>query len=240
MMKSIWENEVVYVAGKPYIVSNNIEKASPATMILNPSYLAPYTYRIFAKIDTAHPWMDVVDTSYDVINKSMELPLGNPISASIPPDWVSIDRRTGAIIAPTHSDLSTDMSFDALRVPWRLALDWYWFNEPRAKTTLSKMEFLSNEWKSNSLLYTAYTHSGEPIMRSQSAAFYGGTIGYFMVVDPENAKAVYDNKLQTLYNPDTDSWKVQLGYYDDNWAWFGIALYNNLLPNLFTEDLENI
>jgi hypothetical protein len=35
-----------------------------------------------------------------------------------------------------------------------------------------------------------------------------------------------------LFNPDTNTWKEELSYYDNNWAWFGIALYNNLLPNL--------
>jgi hypothetical protein len=81
-----------------------------------------------------------------------------------------------------------------------------------------------------------------PIMvkrvKNQTAAFYGGTIGYFMVVDPDNAKIIHDNKLQALFNPDTNTWKVQLGYYDDNWAWFGIALYNNMLPNL-AEQITN-
>jgi len=61
---------------------------------------------------------------------------------------------------------------------------------------------------------------------------YGGTIGYFVIADPEKAQKVYQDKLVYLYNPDTDSWKQMLSYYDDNWAWFGIALYNRLLPNL--------
>jgi hypothetical protein len=38
-----------------------------------------------------------------------------------------------------------------------------------------------------------------------------------------------------LFSPDSNTWKITLGYYDDNWAWFGIALYNNLLPNLATQ-----
>jgi hypothetical protein len=53
-----------------------------------------------------------------------------------------------------------------------------------------------------------------------------------MIKAPETAEAIYNNKLQLLFNPDTNSWKVKLGYYDDNWAWFGIALYNSMLPNL--------
>jgi hypothetical protein len=53
-----------------------------------------------------------------------------------------------------------------------------------------------------------------------------------MVSDPELAKEVYEKKLAFLFDQDTNTWKGDLSYYDSNWAWFGIALYNGLLPNL--------
>jgi endo-1,4-beta-D-glucanase Y len=232
IIPSIWEQEVVTIKGKPYVVANNVEKTSSGTMVINPSYLAPYAYRIFAKIDTTHPWLSLVDTSYDVLKQSMDASLDTSSSAHIPPDWIFIDKKTGVLLPPRGNNLATTMSFDALRVPWRLALDKAWYNEPRADELLKKMSFLSNEWNTNSILYTSYTHDGMPAIKNQSAAFYGGVLGYFMYADPTAAKAIYDNKLQILFNPDTNTWKITLGYYDDNWAWFGIALYNNFLPNL--------
>jgi endo-1,4-beta-D-glucanase Y len=57
---SIYEDEVVTVAGKPYIASNNLEKQSTSPIVINPSYLAPYAYREFAKVDTKHDWNAVV------------------------------------------------------------------------------------------------------------------------------------------------------------------------------------
>ncbi|MCC2630792.1 MAG: glycoside hydrolase family 8 [Candidatus Paceibacter sp.] len=232
IMDAIWEHEVVMIRGRPYLVANNIEKDAPTTMVINPSYLSPYAYRIFASIDSSHPWLQLVDTSYEVLEESMTSTLDKSTSADIPPDWVFINKQTGAIQAPKGNNLTTNTSFDALRVPWRLYLDWLWYKEPRAQALLKKMSFFTSEWQERSLLYTAYEHDGTPVLRNQSAAFYGGVLPYFMAADPENAKLIYDNKLQVLFNPDTNTWKVQLGYYDDNWAWFGIALYNNLLPNL--------
>jgi endoglucanase len=232
IIDAIWENEVVMVNGKPYLAANNLEKDAPSTMVLNPSYYAPYAYRIFANLDPKHDWMGVVDTSYEVLDKSMTLALDKQSSAIIPPDWVFINKKTGEITAPTGNNLTTNTSFDALRVPWRIYLDWTWYQEPRAQQTLKKMTFFTSEFEENALLYTAYEHDGSIAVRNQTAAFYGGTLGYFMLADPENAKLIYDNKLQVLYNPDTNDWKIKLGYYDDNWAWFGIALYNNMLPNL--------
>jgi endoglucanase len=231
IIDDIWEHEIVYINNKPYLAANNIEKDAPNTMVVNPSYLAPYAYRIFATLDE-HPWNDVVDTSYDILNKSISEPLDTAQSANLPPDWVFIDKKTGALKAPSGNNLSTNTSFDALRVPWRIYLDWAWYKEPRAMNSLQKMSFFGKEWREKSLLYTSYKHDGTPAVKNQSAAYYGGTLGYFMAVEPETAKMIYDNKLQVLYNPDSNTWKVQLGYYDDNWAWFGIALYNNMLPNL--------
>ncbi len=232
IINSVWENEVAIVQGQPYLVSNNLEKFASTTMVINPSYFSPYAYRIFAKIDPSHPWLKLVDTSYNILGKSIDSTLDTGTSAHIPPDWVFMNKKTGAIIPPTGNNLTTNMSFDALRVPFRIALDWTWFKEPRAQLMLEKMTFLSSEWMNNAILYTSYTHKGEPVYKTQSAAFYGGTLGYFMVSDPDAAKQIYDNKLQVLFNPDSNTWKVNLGYYDDNWAWFGIALYNNMLPNL--------
>jgi endo-1,4-beta-D-glucanase Y len=232
IIDQIWQNEVVTINGKPYLVANNLEKGAQTNMIANPSYFAPYAYRIFSHLDPKHPWMKVVDTSYEVLHASIDSPLDKSQSAHIPPDWVFLNKRTGIVTAPQGTNLSTNLSFDALRVPWRLALDWQWFADPRDKEVLAKMKFLTEEWKNNSLLYTNYAHDGTPALKNQSAAFYGGTIGYFMLADQDNARMIHDNKLQVLFNPDTNSWKVQLGYYDDNWAWFGIALYNQMLPNL--------
>ncbi|MBX4198392.1 hypothetical protein KW782_03600 [Candidatus Parcubacteria bacterium] len=232
IIDKIWDEEVVTIGGKPYLAANNLEKGAPTNIVINPSYFAPYAYRLFSHLDPDHPWMQLVDTSYDVIDRSLDSNLNTSSSAGIPPDWIFMNKRTGAISAPQNKDLTTNMSFDALRMPWRIALDWQWYKEPRAEKVLTKMKFLSDEWNNNSLLFTNYTHDGEPALRNQSAAFYGGTIGYFMVADPDAGKMIYDNKLQILFNPDTNNWKVKLGYYDDNWAWFGIALYNDLLPNL--------
>jgi endoglucanase len=70
-----WKQEVITIKGKPYLASNNLEKDSSKPAIINPSYLAPYAYRLFAKVDPAHNWNALVDSSYELINNSMELVL---------------------------------------------------------------------------------------------------------------------------------------------------------------------
>lgn len=233
IIEDIWEYEIVEIAGAPYHASNNIEKALGNEWILiNPSYLHPAAYRIFAEVDPTHPWEEVVDSSYALLNKTVAAALDTGKSAGLPPDWVQVNRETGALRAPESSTLTTNFGYDAMRTPWRIALDHEWHGEPRARSLLQKMQFLSSEWNTEGRLGSTYGHDGSVVTQGETPAMYGGTIGYFMVADPNRAQAVYRDKLEFLFDAGSNGWKQELSYYDDNWAWFGIGLYNDLLPNL--------
>jgi endoglucanase len=234
----IWKHEVVPAGGKQYLAANNTESVgNDEWILLNPSYFNPAAYRIFAQVDPAHPWQTLATNSYSVLEASMTSPLGGSSSADLPPDWVEINRKSGALRAPSSGDLSsltTNFGFDALRVPWRIALAWQWFGDEEALATLQKMSRLKEEWASHQMIKATYSHEGIAINNEESPAMYGGIIGYFVTTDPELAKQIYEEKLVFLFSPGSNTWKERLPYYDDNLAWFGIGLYNNLLPNLAT------
>ena len=233
IVRDIWRKEVVTIGGVPYLLANSVEKESASpTALINASYLAPYAYRIFAVIDPEHPWEDLVDSSYVLAGQVLDASLGGADSAGLPPDWVHIHKQTGVLTA-AEAPLTTDFGYDALRMPWRFALDYQWSGDPRAKDLLAKMAFLSRTWQENGELAGTYAHDGSIIDPAETPAMYGGSIGYFLVADPLLAKSVYEQKLQYLYDPDKNTWRQILSYYDDNWAWFGIGLYHHLLPNLF-------
>jgi endoglucanase len=233
VITDIWNQEVLTVQGTPYLVADSVEKKSAApTAVMNPSYLSPAAYRIFSLVDPTHPWSKVVDSSYTVLTESIEAPLDAKKSAGIPPDWVLLSKKTGVLSVPDSRTQTTNFGFDALRVPWNLSLDYEWFADERDLTLLSKMSFFTYTWQSAHAIGQTYAHDGSLVDPAQSTALYGGTIGYFLYEDQRNGMEVYSQKLVSLYNPDINEWKQQLSYYDDNWAWFGIGLYNKLLPNL--------
>lgn len=233
IIRDIWDKEVVIIGGKPYIAANDLEKKlAKDVIVVNPSYFAPYAYRIFAIIDPQHDWMGAVDTSYDILRKSTVVALDKSQSANVPPDWILLNKATGEIEPRVAGDLTTNYSYDALRIPWRIALDWKWNQEPRARTTLELFTLLREQWDQRDKVLAGYTHDGKALASYEVPAMYGGSLGYFLVTDPEDAKHVYEKKLRSLFNPDKNSWKSSLSYYDDNWAWFGLALYHDLLPNL--------
>ncbi len=235
LISNIWEHEVVEVQGVPYMTSNNLEKQSQSPIVMNPSYLAPYAYREFAKVDTKHDWNALVDSSYDFINRSMESKLDKSETANLVPDWVLMDRQTGALSAPTTANLTTNYSYDAMRTVWRLGMDYQWNKEPRAKETLEKMSFLKDEWNDGGVLYSTYSHDGKVVKQDEVAETYGTSLSYFKVADPGLGDEVYEQKITTLYDQNTNAWKEPLTYYASNWVWFGIALHEDQLPNLVKE-----
>ncbi len=232
IIKDIYKNEVVTINGKPILVADDVEQFSSSRVVINPSYFAPYSYRLFAIVDPQDNWKGVIDSSYDILQQTTTMQL-NGVNGTLPPNWVEMDHHSGSIRAVTdNSSLTTQYSYDALRIPWRIALDWQWYQEPRAKSYLDSLSFFEQQWQAHGKLSTVYNHDGSAPTILESPAMYGGVIGYFMTSDPADAKNVYAQKLQLLYDPDTNAWRKVLSYYDDNWAWFGIAMYNNLLPNL--------
>jgi endoglucanase len=230
IISAIWNEEVVTINGKPILTANNLEKNNTASVIVNPSYFSPYAYRVFAKADPTHNWNAVVDSSYELLFASTDSTLNKQTSSGLVPDWIRVDRTTSAVTVDPA--LSTNYGFEALRTPWRLALDHKWYGEPRAKQVLSKFSLLHDEYVNNGKIFAAYTHDGKPAVDYESPALYGGSQAYFDVVHPEIADEYFTRQLTTYYSPDTQSWKNQLAYYDDNWVWFGMAYHTDQLPNL--------
>lgn len=233
IVNSIWEKEVVTIQGKPVLVANDLERNNPKTVIVNPSYFGFANYKVFAKIDPLHDWNGLADNSYNLVNALSAAKLDKTSSNGLPPNWITIDRTTGAFIAAASPNLDTNFGFDAMRIPFRLALDYAWFKDARDKDSLSRFGFLEQFWQNTHVLNAVYAHDGSVVASYESPAMYGATIGYFNIMHPAEASTIYQTKLQTLYSPDQQSWKAPApGYYEDNWAWFGLALTQDSLPNL--------
>lgn len=232
IISDIWTIEVVSINNVPYLTADNLERESADRVVINPSYFSPAAYRIFAEYDPEHPWLLLVDSSYSLLTKITQDKLDTSTSAAIPPDWITLSKKTGMVIPNEGTNLSTNFSYEALRLPWRVALDYLWFEKDESKIYLSRLGFLAGEWKSKGTLASVYAHDGRRIVESEAPAMYAGTLGYFMLFDPTTAAEIYKTKLLFLYDPDTNDWKSRLGYYDDNLVWFALAMYNNLLPNL--------
>ena len=232
ILDDMWKKEVIMIKERPYLVAGNWAAEEPHPTI-NPSYFSFAAYPIFAVVDPTHPWLELKSTSYEVLNEATESALDEPESANVPPDWVSLNRVTGKVTAPVHKDKMTHFSDDAFRVLWRVALDWEWHKDERAMKYLKKLTFLEKEWNNYRALFSLYTHSGESLRERESSSLYGGALAHFGVINSKIAGEIYKEKIGLLYDTDTESLRDDLGYYPQNWVWFGMAFYAKKLPNLF-------
>jgi endo-1,4-beta-D-glucanase Y len=229
IIKDIWQYETAEANSKRYITAGNWA-ATNTKMVINPSYFAPYAWRLFATVDKQHNWISLVDPAYELLQKIGTLPLDKSKGVGLAPDWIEINRSNGDITHPTLSGMTTNYSYDAIRVPFRVALDYQWNNDPKAKAYLTTCcTVLLSRYQKEKKIAPTYSHDGMPLETGESPAMYGSVIGAFMVSNPLLAKSVYEDKIIQLYSNDTNSFKDTVGYYEQNWLWFGAALYNKQL-----------
>jgi len=234
IINAIWNIEVVKINKQYYLAADNLEKtALTPYIVVNPSYFSPYSYRIFDRVDPDHPWLTLASNSYQELQQMSKAKLGLPFSVGLPPDWVVVYRSNNALSSAPNKTLSTNFGYNAIRVIWRTALDWQWYNQQESINTLKSFSFLESQWAANHSLVAIYSHSGKPLANYSSYAMYGATLAYFKYTNPKAGQIILEQKIiQPLLNKTTGKLKKQLNYYDNNWLWFGLELYNNQLTNI--------
>jgi endoglucanase len=95
------------------------------------------------------------------------------------------------------------------------------------------MDIWSREWKEKQKIFISYSHEGKVTEDRESLAHYGTQVAFFSVVNPYIAEQIYKQKILSQWNKD-GFWGDKNNYYDQNWVWFGTALYTDNLPNLWT------
>ncbi|MEO8905385.1 MAG: glycosyl hydrolase family 8 [Polyangiaceae bacterium] len=97
----------------------------PNDQRINPSYFSPGYYKVFAHYftDQALAWTALADGSYQLY-AIYQARMGNLV-----PDWSG----------PDGSDNGSGYSEEACRTPWRVAVDYGWSGDTRAKTFMQNI-----------------------------------------------------------------------------------------------------
>ena len=106
-------------------------------IVYNLSYFSPVALRLFAKYDQTHNWNGVIDAMYSYMTAIQDKGTG------VFPDWSD---ATTAVNPPnksagTNANNYTWYTFnkEAVRIPWRIAWDYYWYQDTRALAVLQKL-----------------------------------------------------------------------------------------------------
>jgi endoglucanase len=223
ILTDLWRVATVDVQGRRFLLAGD-KLCEGRTCKLNPSYSAPYAYRIFALHDRERDWRSMVDSTYALLETTADL-----TGTHLPPDWILLDTTTGRLRLPGRKDGS--FSYDAIRVYWRVALDRELFGEPRADEYLKRtLPWLIGRWERAGTLPAVVPSSGDDPADYESPEMLAALMPALQRLRPDIAAAI-ERRLQSLYN--RGLWADHAGdrdsYYLQNWAWFGTALYHRQL-----------
>jgi endo-1,4-beta-D-glucanase Y len=205
IVKDLWRLNVQRVAGKYYLVPGTWEGFRQEYLSLDPSYMAPYVYRQFARFDAEHAagWNQLADDTYGTLEACTAL-----TKPQLPPNWCAVTWQTKPghhsriIFSDRQGAGSRDFSYDAFRVYWRMAMDSKLSPSPgreRALSYLKNHPFLLNYWQSHHVMPEGFTANGKP-RGTETSGFAMGPVLVLNHVLPPTAGHVPDGELyhQTL------------------------------------------
>ncbi len=246
VLGAILAQEVVALPGGMLLLTpGNWHEAGPP-YLLNPSYFSPAAYRVFSNIGGG------------AVGAAREPPLQNaPVGAVLePPAWERLHRDTYELLARLSQDLGesrsvglfpdwcrveaqgrlgpapgreTHFGWEAVRLPWRLALDGLWCAEPQASQLLSQkfLPFFKREWQAKGRLAAVYNLDGAPVVDYDSPVLYAGVLAAALATGDRDFAGQLAEKILGFYH-ETDGRGYFVSpdnYYANNWAWLGLALY---------------
>lgn len=235
---AIWDHEVAIVGGRPYLTAGNWATRGDV-LALNPSYFSPYAYRIFkeADPDPRHDWWEVINTGYEVLPAASNATLGAARSAGLPPDWVGLDRATGALVPlPLQGNDTTRYGYDAARTYWRIALDLRWSGDGRASSYLRESTgFLRDELARKGAPSAVYAHDGTIVQEPPSLVGNAGALALLLATEQSSAHGLYvDHFVKGAAREGAWArWGDPTDLYAQEWGWFAVAFYADAVPDLW-------
>src|SRR3989339_165209 len=199
--KKILDNILKYEMTSDYYLTFNVSDKN----IFNLSYYMPAFYRLFAIYTSDNIWNTVAKNGYDLIDRSKNAATG------LVPDWSNKD---GSL-----QSTGRDFYYDAMRVPFQVALDAVWFGatEPRAKTYLDKIiGFFGPQYDT---FGNRYSLGGTKTRDDHVVSWIGSFAGSAMGGSSNTDKVNFFNHLMAQPLP-----TGQYRYYEICWLNFGLLM----------------
>ncbi|MGB3239109.1 MAG: glycosyl hydrolase family 8 [Geitlerinemataceae cyanobacterium] len=238
-LQDLWEFSTIVPKGsdRRYLLPGPAESfvPQPSTVYLNPSYLAPYAFRLFAQVDPDRDWLSLIDSSYEVLEESAKLS-----AVGLPSDWVALDASSGEfspISDRSASQLKTQYGFDAYRVWWRVALDAAWFGSNQAIDFLQNhLQYPIELWQSEQKIPAEIDLQGNALVEYDATSQYAMLYSGLVFVNPTVAREIWESKLKPRYRQ--GFWDNDTAYYTQNLVWFGLLPPTAVDPQLLQPQIS--
>lgn len=215
IIKYIWDHEVTRLGSGQYYLLPGPWAIYGDQITINPSYFSPAAFRLFAKVDSEHPWLRLAQDSYKLLSKFKT-------TFVLMPDWIGVDKRTEDFVKAKDLNLKDKTSYDAIRLYFRISQDALWFNSSQSKDFLSDNRKYVELWeKEKKISPEIDSRVGKSLVDYENNSLYGALLPYFRLQN----EFYYQEIKQKLMNDFTNqAWIPEDSYYTQNWVWFGIAL----------------
>lgn len=202
--------------------------------IINLSYFAPAWFRLFDEFEGGTRWSPLIRQGYLSL---FAVPRGNRLGLA--PDWSTAAGRPAYEFCDAEGrprqSCRFEMTYDAIRVPWRIGVDCLWFGDTRAcEWSQRSAAFLSSIEDPNAFA-VMYDMDGNPVVGYQNELM----AGMWMVAALASGNTDLQLKLGDLlhdYSSSTLSegyWGGSSQYYfNQSLAWFGASLLSGDFRNL--------
>jgi len=187
--------------------------------VYNLSYFSPAALKLFAEVDPAHDWNAVLNANYAYMLKVQGL-------GAVPlfPDWSNAD---GIPVDPENGSAAKSyMLFykESVRIPWRIAWDYYWNQDENAKTILTNMStFISTATAGdpNAIPRTAYNYLTGALSESSATGLH--YIGEYCLMGL-GVNQAWSDACYVRFNTDVASY---------GWTGYSGTYFLEILANLF-------
>jgi len=176
---------------------------------VNPSYIAPAFYRVFADYTGDTRWTTILSKSYTLLAAAQNATTG------LVPDW-SVGNRT-----------NTNYGYDATRTPFRVAVDVCWSGDANSKAFSQKIgAFFANIGAAN--IVDGYSVASGTASGSYKNSTFIGPAGAAGMASNQ-AKLVADAYARV--SADAKAASASTNYYDRSWALFTVMLMTGNFVN---------
>ncbi|MDD5011462.1 MAG: glycosyl hydrolase family 8, partial [Phycisphaerae bacterium] len=236
MLGDILEKETFRTkSGRLYFSPWIIEKTDETrTFPLNPSYFSPAQFRVFHEFSPDNRWLELVDTTYFML-ENLSVEFNGKKGVGLFPDWCSVDNND--LFLPLE-DKNSGFGHEAIRVLFRISLDYLWNKEHKAKMIIDRKitPFIESEFKRQRAVYCEYAYDGTPVKKYENPGFYSCYASAIMASNSRFIDRLAD-KNQNYLKKNNGFWTYQnnTDYYTNCLGWLYDGLKSEIIINLFKE-----
>lgn len=218
VMDDILELETVVVDGRRLLAPwplGSIDSREPVPQ--NPSYYAPAEFRMFHEISGDARWLELVDTTYWLLDKTQGS-FNGCTGKGLVPDWCRVTPDGDIVAMP---DKGAIYGWDAVRVPLRIGMDWSFYHDKRALKVLKRFAAVfGREMVATGRLCSTYCYPCHPVDTRENPVFYAAAYIASIVATPE-LSPTYLNRLRSYLKRDDNGlyYLAPTDYYPNSLCW---------------------